>query len=102
MMTIKEGHIDAFKTLIWNGRANLNLQEDVILPTITYVPTCYQTCTFLQKVHHSAVFFAVQCNRLDMLDLLLRNERIDLSIRDIVSSDGVCSCTFDLICVIFL
>ena len=50
----------------------------------------------LQKVQHSAAFFAVQHNRLDMLDLLLK-EHIDLSIRDIVSSDGAwCSCMYIL------
>ena len=36
MTTIMEGHLDVFKSLIWNGRANLNLQEKVFMHATMY------------------------------------------------------------------
>lgn len=55
---------------------------------------------FVQKVLHSAVFFAVQCKQMDMLDLLLRNDRIDLSIRDIVSINFMQRIENNLLCCV--
>ena len=40
---------------------------------------------FVQKVQHSAIFFAVHCKQNDMLDLFMGNQGLDLTIRDIVS-----------------
>lgn len=43
----------------------------------------------MQKVHFSAPFFAVECKRNDMLDYLMRNDKLDLNVRDLVSACNV-------------
>ena len=81
MFAIKQGHFEVFKTLVWSGKADLNLQEKVwnILKS-SYIYSIF----LLQEAKFSAPFFAVQCSRKEMLDILLRNDNIDLGIRDLV------------------
>lgn len=84
LLAVKQGHINIVKKLLWNAQANLNLQEYVgnfYMPFMSSVPL---HC--LQKVRHSAIFFAVYCKQNDMLDLFMGNRSLDLTIRDKVGS----------------
>ncbi len=47
LMAIKEGHTEVFKTLVWNGRANLNHQEDVACRYYIICDLADAACIFL-------------------------------------------------------
>lgn len=109
MHAAKQGHTSAIQTLLWEGNANLNLQDNVshkntsswynfLRSTEAHLAmsfpdeflswiTTYDVANaqyLLQAAKFSAPFFAVTCKHNDMLDVFMRNDKIDLSITDLV------------------
>ena len=43
MFAAKQGHVEVFKTLLWNGKANLNLQEKVYIEYLLWLAYQYHS-----------------------------------------------------------